>query len=242
MAEDIKIGTGELGSTTLGKTDDVKTVPQPELLSTGERLASRLPTYFPKDPASGNYLLLEPIAREIDHGDDDLSEIGAAMNVQTATTLDQLRRIGALVDLPPTQNETIEHYRARLLSRFQVTTSEATINDLLHAASVILNIRKEAIQYDEPESGSTENGTASLTIPGDAFDGAALSSTEIATILQGLVAAQYRLSTITSGTKKFVSIADYDAGTYDGTAIGFDGLDGNGDPLGTGGTFSGLIR
>jgi hypothetical protein len=241
MADD-KLGTTKLGASTLGRSDTEAPPPTPQILTTTERLASRLPTYFPKDPDSGNYLLLEPIAKQIDLIESDLEEIDAASNVQTAKTLDQLRLIGELVNLPPTQGETVEHYQARLLARFQTTTSEGSIEDLLHAASSILNIRKEAIFYEEPASGSTENGTASLTIPSDAFDDAALSASEIASILQGLMAASYRLSTISSGTKKFVSIADYDAGTYDGTAIGFDGLDVNGDPLGTGGTFSELIR
>jgi hypothetical protein len=245
MADETQLGEAKLGTDKLGIRADA----DPSLvarytgepLTTEEKLASRLPIYYPKDPGSGNYFLLAPIAAGLDDLDDDHAEVGQATHVQTADTIPQLWRLAELVNLPPRQGETVEHYKARVIARFQLVTTEGTINDLLHAASVILNIRKESIGYDEPAAGSSEIGTASLQLPAGALSESTLTTTEVATILNELMPASYRLSALTAGTFTFISPEDYNAGLSD-AALGFDGLDVNGDPKGNGGTYAGVLR
>jgi hypothetical protein len=182
-----------------------------------------------------------PIADQLDLVEADLADIRAATHVQTAATMEQLAELGKMVDLAPKQGETLEHFKARLLVRFQLVSVEGTIGNLINAATLILNVRPESLKYEEPAAGSSEWGTASLTVPKDALDKAALTESDIVTILGEIMPASYTLSALTNGTFEVISETTYDAGTHPADK-GFDGLDVNGDPKGVGGTFGTLLR
>lgn len=215
---------------------------------TTESLSAQLPEYMPKDPESGNQKMLSTIADRLDAIKRDVDDIDRAKSVQTAFSIDQLDRLARLVGLKKLENESLEHYRARIIAEFQLVTSEATIEDLLQAASIVLQTDKKNLKYYEPTFGSTENGTLSLNFPDRALDRIEFTAGELAEILDSLIPAGYRLDAVKSGTLTYLSPADYSGSEeYDSTQLnsdpdlGHDGLDSNGDPKDNGGTYAGLI-
>jgi hypothetical protein len=249
------LGQNELGQGTLGQNRNFDPAPL-DGSSTADKLAARLPVYYPKDgkpgDKAGNFLLLEPIADQLDKTSAEMVEVDLASTVQYAKTIPQLQKLGMLVDVYPRKNEDIESYRARLIVRYMQVTAEGTIDDLIHAASIVFRIPKTSIAYDEQPSGS-----AILRMPEDLLEEILLSPALAAEELSTLMIAGNSLNIVfgiggaseepvvpeepARGIKKFISVGEYQNDTYDGLAIGFDGLDANGEPGGAGGTFSSVF-
>lgn len=173
-------------------------------------------------------------------------EINGSLDVQPEGTysveedfaIRRLSEIGKLVDTTPREGESFAKYRARVTSEFILNTNEGTINELLSATATILDADISSIQYAEPSGG--ENGTVELDLPGRALDNIALTDTEVAGILERLIAASYRLDAFRRGTFTYITPTKYNNNNHDATK-GYDGLDNNGDPKDNGGTYAGLI-
>lgn len=177
------------------------------------------------------------VARDITiNGELDVE--GGTVETGDEFIIDRLHEFGKLVSAPPREGESPEHYRARLLVRFGALSSEATISSVLGAVSRILDTDKPNIGYDEPAGG--EHGTVQITLPGEAIDESALSESEIANMMNRIVAASYRVNALRSGTFTYITPDDYDLDNHDST-LGYDGLDANGDPNDNGGTYAGTI-
>jgi hypothetical protein len=204
-----------------------------------DELVSNLPSYYPAAEGTGNHNLLKAVAQELDHHDEDISDIDAARLVSTAETMEQLKKLGSLVGLPPNEGETIDHYRARLRAEYSIVTCEGTIADVLETTSEIFDVDITNIRYEEPAGG--EYGTVSIGIPGIALDNTQLSDQEASNIIERLLAASYRISGYRIGTFTYITPSDYDINAHDAT-LGYDGLDSNGDPKDNGGTYAGLLR
>lgn len=144
-----------------------------------------------------------------------------------------------LIGVPPRTGEGLESYRARLLAEYSTITGKATISDLVLTAARILDVRPEAITFEEPSG--TERGTAQLTFPGAALDELAFNESELANILDRTIPAGYRLEALRSGTFTYITPTDYNNNLHD-ASLGYDGLDGNGDPKDNGGTYAGVIQ
>lgn len=203
-------------------------------------LTAGLPSYLPRARGTGNYNLLWAIASQLNEAEHDIESVDFAQNPQNAETIEQLQKLGELVETPLNENETKEHYRGRLLARGMVATSEGTIDDIISGAAEILDVNKESVNYEEPIAGSTENGTASVTLPNEALDEQSLTAGEVASFLEDLAPAGVRLSSLTSGTFTYITPTEYNNSNHDSTK-GYDGLDGNGDPKDNGGTYAGII-
>jgi hypothetical protein len=206
---------------------------------TTAHLAGGLPPYFPASKESGNYKLLDSVAGELDKHEQDIEDVDISTSVQDAETIDELSELGKLVNTPPNENETLSHYRARLIAEFAINTCEGTIKDVLETAAEIFDADVESFRYAEP-SGS-EYGTIELGVPGRALDNTALTDSEAAEILERLIAASYRLDGFRVGTFTYITPTDYNNNNFDATK-GYDGLDANGDPKDNGGTYAGLLR
>lgn len=206
---------------------------------TAAHLAGNLPEYFPSSKNSGNYKLLKPVADELDKHEEDIDDIGFATRVQTADTYDQLRKLGDLVSLPPNENETKEHYRARLIAEYAIVTCEGTISDILNTIAEIFDASVSNIRYAEPAGG--ENGTVEIGMPGMALDESQLTDTEAVEIIERLLAASYRLEGYRIGTFTYITPTDYSNNNHD-ASLGYDGLDASGDPKDNGGTYAGLLE
>lgn len=202
------------------------------------RFLADLPDYYVTAPDSGNYNLLWAAAHGADTAGLTLQNIDFAASVQNATTIDQLEKLGALVNTPPLEGEQIAEYRARLRAEYAVTTSEATVNDVINGTAEILDIRHETIKYNEP-SGS-EYGTVDLQVPNRALEESSLTLGQIGGFIDRLLPASYRLVSKIEGTFTYITPSDYNLSNFDATT-GYDGLDANGDPEQTGGTYGGLL-
>lgn len=207
---------------------------------TAAHLSGGLPDYYPSSPNSGNYKLLQSVADEFDLNEDDIDEIEDSVAIQTANSIDELWEHGKAVDLPPEDGESLEHYRARLLVEYNLSTAEGTIPDIIHTTARILEIDKEDVEYDEPRRGSSEHGTASVGVPLNVINESALTQSDVGEFVDRLAAGGVRIEGLLSGTFTYISPLDYSSDNHDAD-LGYDGLDSNGDPKGNGGTYAGVI-
>jgi hypothetical protein len=152
-----------------------------------------------------------------------------------------------LVQLPPVQNESLEHYRARVLAQFQLVTSEGTVTDLLNSVSTILGTQYERLTYTELHT--SENGVCQVGVPGKKLDSLQLGNTEFSNIVESLIASSYRVDVLRQGTFTYLSTTDYSGTTtYSAADLnsdstkGHDGLDSNDDPKENGGTYAGVLQ
>lgn len=203
----------------------------------GSELLEGLPPYFPTDPASNNFRLLDIIGRSIDRLDEDIEDVHNASRVQYAETVEQINELAKLVGLVPLAGESKEKYRTRVLAEFQLATTEGTIGDLLENVATILNTDASNIYYQD----TTERGVAILELPKQAVDALTITSTELAEIIQKQTAAGYRIEANIRGTFTYLSVDEYNADDHDQT-LGYDTVDANGDPTGVGGTYAGLLQ
>jgi hypothetical protein len=205
-----------------------------------EDLVAQLPAFMPKDDESGNYKLLAPIAAAVKNTKDDIETVDRSLRVQHADTIEELDKLAAQVGLQSRQGESIEHYRARIMAEFHAITSEGTVANLLDGIAAILDIEIEKITYTETHTSS--GGSARISVPLSKLDALALSNAEFRDIVDGLMPASYRLDVYRSGTFTYISETDYNDGTFThDTTKGYDGLDTNGDPKDTGGTYAGVL-
>lgn len=206
--------------------------------TTEEDLASQLPAWMPKDPESGNYSLLSPIAECIDAADRDREAIDVALTPQEAPTVAQIEAVAGLVDVPPHKDESLEHYRTRVIAEFQLLTSKGTVRDLLNGISEILEIPINRLRYTEEHT--VRGGYAQVGIPSKAINTVPVSTSELAQIFEDLMATSYTLNLLIVGTYTHISEADYEAGLSD-PDMGYDGLDAEGNPKDTGGTYAAVL-
>lgn len=154
-------------------------------------------------------------------------------------SIDRLHELSKLIDVPPREGETVEHYRSRLIAEYSLLTGKATIEDLIVTTAEVLDIDSERITFDEPAGG--ERGTAELGLPASALDEYELDDAEMFDILDRLLPAGYRLFGFRRGTFTYITPAQYNVNDFDADQ-GYDGLDGNGDPKDNGGTYAGVIQ
>lgn len=208
--------------------------------TTEESLAAQLPEYMPKDPESGNFRLLSTIGEQIDSLDSDLSSIDRASTVQTADTTEQLDRLARMVDLKPLKDETVEHFRARVIAEYQLVTSQGTVSDLLTATSTILDTDVNSIGYTEEHT--TAAGNARLSVPLSKLNNLVLSDADFSDIVKDLIPAGYRIDVLKKGTFTYVSESTYtDESFVPDPNSGYTGLDSEGNVNSGGGTYAGVL-
>ena len=198
------------------------------------KLVDSLPSYYPKDGT--NYKLLKVIGDMFDEHEKDIEKADKATHVQTAESIGQLEQHGKMMDIKPYNNEDKERYRARVIAEYQILTSEGSIYDLLQSISTIFKLDVTKIRYEEL---SERNILVSL--PRTAVDESPLQTSDISEIFDKLIAAGGSVEGTTRGTLEYITPTEYTEATYD-TQYGYDGLDTNGDPKGTGGTYSEYIQ
>lgn len=202
----------------------------------GEYLIERLPPWMPTHDASGNFKLLDTVGRAIDRLEDDITSADNATTVQHANKVAELEKLGRLVDLPPKQNESREKYRTRLISEFQLNTNEATIGEIINNVAEMLDVPPEKVHFSKEA-----HGTLTLSVPGDALENLAISSGEFVTIIGKLTAAGFNVDAFKRGTFTYITPTVYQDNGHTASR-GYTGLDADGDPKDTGGTYAGLIE
>lgn len=203
----------------------------------GTYIFRRLPSWMPTADHTGNFKLLDVVARAIDRLDGDIQDVDNAVTVQHAESIPQLEQLAKLVALPPNEGEPREKYRSRVIADFQTLTSEGTPTDLIENAATILDVNPTSIGYRK----LSENGAVELAVPGSALDSLALSDQEFVTIIGNHAAAGFRVEATVKGTFTYITPTDYSNNDHD-PSKGYDGLDSNGDPKNNGGTYAGIIE
>lgn len=215
----------------------------------GAEIIDKLPTYMARHPGSGNFKLLDVVGQLFDRTEADIKELDNATSVQEADSVEQLENLSQLVNLNPKDGTTLGKYRDRSIAEFQMMTSEGTAEDILGAASTILNIDIKRIDYRKLD----ENGAVNLMLPSSALDSSELADEEIAEIISKQAAAGFRIQATRRGTFTYLPESAYSGpyddanGGYDETQLdsdpekGYDGLDADGNPKDNGGTYAGLI-
>lgn len=151
----------------------------------------------------------------------------------------RLQALAQPITLPPQEGESVEHYRARIVAEFALTTGRGTIETLINTTAEILSISPERVEFAEPHAG--ERGTAELGLPSSVLADYELSQTELIEILDKLIPAGYRLGGILTGQFTYITPEDYEISNFDPEQA-YDGLDSSGDPKGNGGTYAGVIQ
>ena len=206
---------------------------------TEESLSAQLPRYMPKDPQSGNYKLLSTLAERVDSLDEEIEQIDRASTVQTADTIEELTKLAQLANLNPTENEDKEHFRARIIAEFQLLTSEGAISDLLNSTSVILDTTINSLEYTEYPD--TLPGNCRLDVPASKLQSIKFTNSEFVNIVESLIPSGYSIEVVADGTFEYVSESEYLTDNYN-TTSGYSTLDASGDPIDSGGTYSGLLE
>jgi hypothetical protein len=184
-------------------------------------MAGALPFYIPSDEETNNFKFIDAIGSALESVDADIEAVDVANTVQTATTIDQLAELGALVNVPPEADETLEHYRTRLLIWFKLVTAEGTIADIMDA---LLALMPDLTVEDIGFSRTSENGYVIFTVPNAAFQSLAVGPAELSRLMNQNAAAGFRIGIrYATGTFTYRSVGGandpakgYANGTYSG--------------------------
>jgi hypothetical protein len=201
----------------------------------GQEILRGLPGWMPTEPGGGNYNLLDVVGKSVDKLNDDIDTLDNSATVQEAETVEQLEKLASMVDLPRETDEAKERYRARLIAEYQKLTNEATVEEILRNTATILGVEKEAIGLSKESHGSVK-----MTVPGRALDNTSLNSSDFSELMTEMVAAGFTFNAVRGGTFTYITPSEYGNSNFD-SSRGYDGLDANGEPKNTGGTYAGLI-
>lgn len=202
----------------------------------GELIFDQLPSWLPDDEETGNFKLLDVIGRALDRIEGDVGSLDNATTVQNAETVEQLAELAKLVELEPEIGEGRGKFRTRLIAEYQTLSSEGTLRDILENTATLLDTSPENIGYKD----LAENGAIQLLIPQKPLDDLSIEESEFVEVIGKHSAAGFRIDASLMGTFTYRTPDDYSSGTNDATK-GYDGLDANGDPTDSGGTYSGLL-
>lgn len=200
-----------------------------------EDLVRALPNWMPKDPNSGNFSLLVPAGRALERTETDIETIEQETTLQYASETGSVELISGPVSVLPKTDEPVEKYRIRSFTEFQSLTNESSIDNILRRIASVLGVTVQDLTYEEQAAFST------IYAPSQAINNLAVSGNEFSEIVNQLSVAGYTITTQVVGTLDFITPETYQNGTYD-SELGYDGLDTNGDPVGTGGTYSAIIN
>lgn len=202
----------------------------------GGDILDSLPAWMPTDEGTGNFKLLDVVGRAIDRTEGDVRDLDHATSIQEAESIEQIEALSRILQLPQKDGEGLEKYRTRSMAEFQTLTSEGTISDMIGNAATIMNTDRSNISYQE----LNENGVVKLGLPGAALNELSITGSEFVNIISKHTAAGYRVEASIRGTFTFLTPTEYTNGDSDST-LGYDKLDSNGDPTGSGGTYAGLL-
>jgi hypothetical protein len=203
-----------------------------------EYLIDTLPEFMANSEQSGNWKLFTPIGNQISELEADIQDVDQAISVQRAETIDQLEALGKMAGVSHNEGEPKEHFRSRVVAEYQLNTTEGTISDVITSASQILQVSPKNIEYKNMDTPAV----VKLTIPASSVKGIDLTPAEVENILSDIMPAGYNIIGQKRGTFVYVTPTTYENTTDWSTYDGYDGLDTNDEPKGTGGTYAGLIN
>lgn len=204
-----------------------------------KRMATALPSIMPKDPASGNYALLDVVGESLTELDTDITDIDKAASVQEATSIKELKQLGKMVQTPPREGEALESYRARLLVQFALNSAGGRVNETLNIMASVLRVESSSTRYQDWWELYGYSG-ACLLFPYDGVQASPLAASDIPSLIRDIVGAGKEVTAQYTGTFTPVSASEYQSTDWTGYEHGAGTLDG-GSPADSGGTVGGLI-
>jgi hypothetical protein len=176
--------------------------------------------------------LLDVAAESLADLDGVIEASETALRVKSAPTIDDLYELGEPFAVVPGETDTVEEYRNKVESAMRQLTRTGTPPNIVRYTADLLDTDVSVVRYQNVDG----EPKARLRLPGDAIDNSPVG--DISTALKFIndqSAAQYQILVETTGTLKYASESEYQAGTHT-TQDGYASLDGNGDPT-DGGTY-----
>lgn len=207
-----------------------------------EWLIDTLPPYMEDAKGEGNWSLLWPIGERFDELDDNIDEVDRASSVTFADTIDQLDEHAKLVSEKRRGSESKEHYRSRLIARYQLNTNTGSIKEFIEGAATIIDVSISDVTYIDYYREFNVRGVVGLRIPSQSVEQLDISAEELAKILQDITPAGREVRAQLSGTFQYVSAQEYEQrDDWTDYQYGYDGLDDDGNPKEEGGTYAGTL-
>jgi hypothetical protein len=208
-----------------------------------QELVKALPSYYEDAEDGGNWKLLHPAGQEIVDLDGDIEELDRESTVQEALDVNSLEELAAFVELGRQTGETADHYKARIISEYQLNTSEGTIEGTVNSLKEILGCSVDDIWFQDWRIlyGDIHNKTICFLVSPEYIDGVDLSGDEISETIKKLSPAGSTIKTQYRGDLLYKSKEQDQSNSWDGYEDGYDHLDSDGNPSGSGGTKGGLI-
>jgi hypothetical protein len=163
--------------------------------------------------------------------DADLEDAFLAANIQTANSIEELKPFGDVVNTYPDQNEPVERYRKRVITKHKQITITGRPQELIEYTASLFDLDISQVSI----SNQTGNPRSEVEVPKEALDNIPLTASEVSSLLQDITAASYGADVLSRGTLEYISETEYQNTNYD-PAKGYATLDQNGD-ITDGGTY-----
>jgi hypothetical protein len=193
-------------------------------------LEEDLAPWLPRENEMGD--ILDVAATAVSELDAEIERVENGLRLQDAPTGDDLEEIAYPLSLTIDENETVEKFRSRVLSSFNSLTTHGSPEEILQAASSLLNVEKENIKLENIDGSPNFN----IIVPSESIDAEFGSTDEVVDLLLNSTSTTYGINVIESGTLDYISKTEYENSNYDTTA-GYGTLDADGNVT-SGGTYS----
>lgn len=183
-------------------------------------------------PSEGNAeTMLAASAEAMEELDKTKHQVGNALNIQTAETVDDLRTFGEFVEEYPENSDSFETYKTKVLNKFQQLSVSGRPDEILDYMSRLLDIEKSAIEIQNVEN----DPSFKLIIPVQVLQNSELPEGALGDLLSNICAATYNGVVPVLGSLEYISETEYNNNNFD-TSDAYATFDSNGD-LTSGGTY-----
>ncbi|UBF19103.1 P2 gpI-like phage tail protein [Halorubrum phage HRTV-14] len=209
-----------------------------------EELVDSLPSYYGNGEDSGNWKLLDAVGRQVVDLDGDVEELDRETTVQDALDVNSLEELAGMVQVQRYSGESRDHYRARIIAEYQLNTSEGTTEDVFNTMATILGCEIEDLWFQDWRFlfGEVHDRVVCFLLPHENVQNIDLSGEEISKVARKLAPVGTTVKTQYNGSLRYKTKEDFESGNWNGYENGYDALDSEGNPTGTGGTKGGLIQ
>lgn len=164
----------------------------------------------------------------------DIEEVQRGLWIQEAETVAEVENIAEPFGMVKNESESFEEFRRRVLKTFQNITNRGTPFDILTLVSSLLDLDEENIRLE-----NIEGPTFNIYAPAGKINEIFATKSDIIQILLDATEASYGLNIIETGDLEYISVEEYDSGSWDND--GYADLDADGNIVG-GATYSGYYE
>lgn len=170
-----------------------------------DKLIKLLSTAFRRDPDSNNYKLISIIAQRFDDIEQVINDIKNAHFVDFAGGK-SLEYLASLFNIRRKQNETDDHFRARIKLAFSKISNMATINDIKEIIATTLQTETSRVKVKDRYD--LESAHFEVWVWLQDLNNAGLTLEDFKALLKAIKPAGVRLSAFQQGTFTYRSIGE----------------------------------